>query len=367
MARIKAPPKRARAGGAAGAPSHDVNGIDIHVVDDHQLFREGLRFVLEVLGKDVTVVEAESFGRAREFANKHKMFDLVIADLLLTGEDGFDGLKELRNNLPNVAVVVVSRLEDRNDVIRDLECGASGYIPNSSIGEVMLSALWPVFAGGVYLLRVAVRGRDGGRAKTRESRRREARSDQDLLGRSHAAPTRCPGRARHGQVQPRDRERTRPRRGDGQGSRHRRPQGSGGEVPNPGGVGGQRDGSHSGHPIEYGGRRGNAAAGPFAAMTAAHPVASCSPDRTGVWGADQSSPSKFALEVHPRSAPSKCTLTVRPHRAKWSRGRVAHRQISPIKSGPQPIVTAQGRFRGRMPIVLPLSAIGGRSHLGTLG
>ncbi len=40
--------------------------------------------------------------------------------------------------------------------------------------------------------------------------------------------------------------------------------------------------------------------------------------------------------------------------------------ISPIKSGPQPIVTAQGRIRSPMPIVLPLSAIG-RSHLGNPG
>jgi len=59
-------------------------------------------------------------------------------------------------------------------------------------------------------------------------------------------------------------------------------------------------------------------------------------------------------------------VDVRPHSAKWSRGRVSHRPISPIKSRPRPIVTAQGRNRVRMPIVLPLSAIG-RSHLGNPG
>ena len=59
-------------------------------------------------------------------------------------------------------------------------------------------------------------------------------------------------------------------------------------------------------------------------------------------------------------------LEVRPHRAKGSRGRVSHRRISPIENGPRPIVTAEGRIRGRMPIVLPLSAIG-RSHPGNVG
>ncbi len=52
--------------------------------------------------------------------------------------------------------------------------------------------------------------------------------------------------------------------------------------------------------------------------------------------------------------------------SKWSLGRFSHRQISPIKSGPRPIVTDQGRIRGRRSIVPPLSAIG-RSHLGNPG
>jgi hypothetical protein len=57
---------------------------------------------------------------------------------------------------------------------------------------------------------------------------------------------------------------------------------------------------------------------------------------------------------------------VRPRSVRWSRGWVSHCQISPIESGPLPIVTAQGRIRGRMPIVLPLSPIG-RSHPGNPG
>ncbi len=87
-----------------------------------------------------------------------------------------------------------------------------------------------------------------------------------------------------------------------------------------------------------------AATGPFAAMTAAHPVASRSPDRTGLCCAG-------------RSAPYQCKMVT---------GRVAHRQISSVKSGPRPIVPVQGPIRDRMPIVLPLSAIG-RSHLGNPG
>ena len=57
---------------------------------------------------------------------------------------------------------------------------------------------------------------------------------------------------------------------------------------------------------------------------------------------------------------------VRPPNAEWSPGRASHHQISPIKCRLQPIMTAQGRIRGRMPILLSLSAAG-RSNLGNPG
>ncbi len=58
---------------------------------------------------------------------------------------------------------------------------------------------------------------------------------------------------------------------------------------------------------------------------------------------------------------SECALSVQN-----GHGAGCHRRISSIKSGPRPIVPVRGRFRGRMLIVLPMSATGG-SHLGNLG
>jgi len=59
-------------------------------------------------------------------------------------------------------------------------------------------------------------------------------------------------------------------------------------------------------------------------------------------------------------------VEVRHHSAKSSRGRVSHRQINPIESGPRPIVTDQGQTRSETPFVLRLSATTG-SHLGNPG
>lgn len=127
------------------------DGLRLLLIDDHPLFREGLCYLLRGLGENIEIVEVESFEQAREFGPKERNFDVVLAGLLMPNEDGFRGLRELRKELPETPIVVVSLLEDRADVVRALNCGARGYITKSSSSEVMLSALRLVLAGGVYL------------------------------------------------------------------------------------------------------------------------------------------------------------------------------------------------------------------------
>ena len=80
--------------------------------------------------------------------------------------------------------------------------------------------------------------------------------------------------------------------------------------------------------------------------------------RSTVFGALSRPASWTAADpVASRSLPGQvcaAQVDVCPHSAKWSRGRVSHRQISPIKSGAQPIVTAQDRICVRTPVMLLL-------------
>ncbi len=64
----------------------------------------------------------------------------------------------LHDLLPHAPLVVVSVLEKRGDVLEAIDCGAKGFIPKSSSGDVMLSALRLVHAGGVYLPPVLAAG-----------------------------------------------------------------------------------------------------------------------------------------------------------------------------------------------------------------
>ena len=121
------------------------------IVDDHPLFREGMRSVLDALGTDVQVTEARDFGEALNALQPGADFDLILLDLRIPGMENTTGIKQLRDRAPDVPVVVVSAMEDRRVVAEAFQHGAIGYIPKTSNSEVMINALKLVLAGGKYL------------------------------------------------------------------------------------------------------------------------------------------------------------------------------------------------------------------------
>ena len=125
--------------------------MKVLLVDDHTLIREALRNVLHELKGPVTVLEAANYHQATETLRNHQDLDLILLDLGLPDRDGFDVLAELREHHPSISVVVLSALNDRDNVVKALNLGALGFIPKSARREVMLGALNLVFAGGVYI------------------------------------------------------------------------------------------------------------------------------------------------------------------------------------------------------------------------
>src|SRR5215213_1808620 len=125
--------------------------MKILVVDDHTLIREALRDVLKEVRDDATVFEASTCHQGLELVAEHGDFGLILLDLNLPDRDGFSALTELRERYPQISVVVLSGVQDRETVLKALDLGALGFIPKSGQREVMLSALQLVFAGGIYI------------------------------------------------------------------------------------------------------------------------------------------------------------------------------------------------------------------------
>ena len=127
--------------------------MKVLIVDDHWVFRAGLRHLVEGMEDEVTVLEADNFEEASKLASENRDLDLIILDLLMPDSDPFTGLRELRETYPTVPVVVLSVLEQRRDVIRAIELGAMGYIPKAATGDEIIKALQHVLAGDIFVPR----------------------------------------------------------------------------------------------------------------------------------------------------------------------------------------------------------------------
>lgn len=140
----------------------------ILIGDDHLLFREGLRRLLEQLSANATFSDASTFDEMVVAVEGGDIFDLILIDLQMPGWPGFSGIERICATVPDTPLVVVSASESQSDVRAALDAGASGYIPKSSSVKIMLSALNLVLAGGIYLP-PSVIGADTAAAATGES------------------------------------------------------------------------------------------------------------------------------------------------------------------------------------------------------
>ncbi|MGE5505673.1 MAG: response regulator [Actinomycetota bacterium] len=126
--------------------------MKVLLADDHALFREGVRMVLEGLDEvDVEAVEASDFVQALAAVRADPGIDVALVDLSMPGMDGFAGLEAIRRAAPDVYVVVVSASEDPNDVRRALDVGAHGYVCKCSGTAAMMQGIRSVLAGDTFV------------------------------------------------------------------------------------------------------------------------------------------------------------------------------------------------------------------------
>jgi DNA-binding NarL/FixJ family response regulator len=151
--------------------------MTILLADDHALFRDGIRYVLQQLDDTVDILDAASFPEALRHAEEHPQIDLALLDLNMPGGDGVSSVRVFHLRYPDIPLVVVSGSEHRDDIERVMEFGAMGYVSKMTSGKVMLSALRMVLEGGVYLppqlLQQTMADMDHGPADKRSSRSNE--------------------------------------------------------------------------------------------------------------------------------------------------------------------------------------------------
>jgi DNA-binding NarL/FixJ family response regulator len=125
--------------------------VKILIVDDHALFRAGLRMLLSTIGQNVHCLEAANAADALALIAQHADLQLCLLDLALKNEHGFQAIQKIKETAPQIAVVVVSGVDDSATIRSCIDAGAMSFIPKSVTPEVLTQALQHVLSGAVYL------------------------------------------------------------------------------------------------------------------------------------------------------------------------------------------------------------------------
>jgi DNA-binding NarL/FixJ family response regulator len=123
--------------------------LKVLVIDDHPLVQEGVSAALESLADDVTVMAARDAEQGLGLAAEHPDLDLVLLDLALPGMSGFNLIGKLHERLPSLPVVVLSALEEPENVRHAIHAGAMGFVPKSAATRVLIEVLQQVLEGNV--------------------------------------------------------------------------------------------------------------------------------------------------------------------------------------------------------------------------
>lgn len=134
------------------APKPPSGKARILVVDDHPLFREGVRQLIDRQNDLVCCGEAGTVAATTEAVAQLKP-DLLLLDLRLGSGDGLDLIKSLRAQAPTLAILVISQFDELHYAERALRAGARGYLMKEEATEEVLSAMRVILAGDRYVSR----------------------------------------------------------------------------------------------------------------------------------------------------------------------------------------------------------------------
>jgi DNA-binding NarL/FixJ family response regulator len=127
-----------------------MNRIRILIADDHQIFREGLRLLLEAKPGFSVVGEAADGLQALELAERLRP-DVMIVDVSLPGLTGIEVVRLLRLRSPQTRAIVLSSHADESYVLDALRHGAAGYVLKHFSTEDLIQAIREAIAGRHYL------------------------------------------------------------------------------------------------------------------------------------------------------------------------------------------------------------------------
>src|SRR2546430_7382295 len=122
--------------------------IRIVIADDHPIFRDGLRRLLEAEADLKVIGEACDGAEAVKLARQLKP-DILLLDLAMPRHPGLEALRELSSGSANsVRVILLTAAAEKNQIVEALQLGARGVVLKDSATQLLLKSIHTVMAGG---------------------------------------------------------------------------------------------------------------------------------------------------------------------------------------------------------------------------
>jgi two-component system invasion response regulator UvrY len=123
---------------------------NIMIVDDHAIVRDGLRQIL-LAGYPGSNVISEADGVSALARFGEERWDVVLLDISLPGENGFELLKKIKSVAPEAKVIILTMHPEEQYGVKAIREGASGFITKNFAAEQVFEAVRTVLAGGHFI------------------------------------------------------------------------------------------------------------------------------------------------------------------------------------------------------------------------
>lgn len=124
--------------------------IKIAIIDDEKLIREGLKIILSTYDDIDVVAMGENGYEALEFCKSDEI-DLVLMDIRMPLCDGVEGTKIIKNDFPDIKVLILTTFKDIEYIQEALKNGASGYLLKDSSYELIYEGIKAAITGNIVI------------------------------------------------------------------------------------------------------------------------------------------------------------------------------------------------------------------------
>jgi DNA-binding NarL/FixJ family response regulator len=123
--------------------------IKVMLVDDHRIVRDGIKSILNASDNIEVIAEAGDYETAKLLL-QNSIPDIIVLDVSMPGVSGIEAAKDLRENRPDLKVIILSMYDDEDYIYNALKAGAKSYLPKNVGKRELLEAVETVYSGGEY-------------------------------------------------------------------------------------------------------------------------------------------------------------------------------------------------------------------------